>query len=214
MSAQPTSARLIISVTLAGLLAGLLLAATYRVTQPLIEANQQKATETAIFQVLPGTDHFESFWAHDGILEPIENPLSIRADQQVVYLGRDGQNQMTGFAIPAAGPGFQDTIKVLYGFDPNKREIIGFQVLDSRETPGLGDKILKDPAFLGSFKHLAVEPVILLQTKGPPQHNNEVDAISGATISSRAIVNLLNKNLNPLLDLLSQKAQAEGGPHE
>ena len=45
--------------------------------------------------------------------------------------------------------GYQDVIRILlYGYSPEHQAIVGMRVLESRETPGLGDKIEKDPAFL------------------------------------------------------------------
>ena len=93
--------------------------------------------------------------------------------------------------MPAAGPGFQDTIKLLYGLDAAGEKVIGLYVLESRETPGLGDRIYKDPKFVAEFAALAVEPAIKL-VKGHGAEPNEVDAITGATISSRAVVKILN----------------------
>ena len=65
-------------------------------------------------------------------------------------------------------------------------------VLESRETPGLGDKIYKDAKFVAEFRTLVVEPVIEL-IKGHGDKANQVDAITGATISSRAVVKILNQ---------------------
>ena len=65
------------------------------------------------------------------------------------------------------------------------------EVLESRETPGLGDKIIKDADFVGAFRDLAVEPAIVAVKSGRSR-DNEVDAISGATISSKAVVKIIN----------------------
>ena len=54
-------------------------------------------------------------------------------------------------AVPAAGPGFQDTIALLYGYQPAEQRVVGMEVLESRETPGLGDKIFKDAEFVAEF---------------------------------------------------------------
>ena len=66
------------------------------------------------------------------------------------------------------------------------------KVLESRETPGLGDKIYKDAKFVAEFRELVVDPVIEL-IKGHGERANQVDAITGATISSRAVVKILNQ---------------------
>ena len=95
--------------------------------------------------------------------------------------------------MPAAGPGFQDTIALLYGYRPGEKIVVGMEVLESRETPGLGDKIYKDAAFVGAFSALSVEPEIVAVKKGTKSQPNEIDAITGATISSKAVVRIINE---------------------
>ena len=68
------------------------------------------------------------------------------------------------------------------------------EVLESRETPGLGDKIYKDAEFVGGFSALSVEPEIVAVKKGTKSQPNEIDAITGATISSKAIVRIINES--------------------
>ena len=112
-------------------------------------------------------------------------------DQPSVYAAYGDDGRFIGYAIPAEGAGFQDTISLIYGYDPARKRIVGLQVLESRETPGLGDKIFSDQGFLGSFKDLAVEPQVDL-TKEKRTADNQVDAITGATISSTAVVKIVN----------------------
>ena len=92
-----------------------------------------------------------------------------------------------------AGPGFQDTIAILYGYKPGEKIVVGMEVLESRETPGLGDKIYKDAVFVAGFSALSVEPEIFAVKKGTKSQPNEIDAITGATISSKAVVRIINE---------------------
>ena len=114
-------------------------------------------------------------------------------DEQPIYGGYDDDGGFIGYAIPGAGPGFQDTIGLLYGYQPDRQLVIGMEVLESRETPGLGDKIYKDADFVANFKELLVEPEIVAVKKGKKSKPNEVDAITGATISSKAVVRIINE---------------------
>jgi electron transport complex protein RnfG len=107
-----------------------------------------------------------------------------------------------GYAIPADGSGFMDTIKLIYGFDPTRRVIVGMAVLDSRETPGLGDKIITDSEFHENFVALVVEPEIDAVKKGKKTAENQVDCITGATISSEAVVSILNRSTQRWLPVL------------
>jgi Na+-translocating ferredoxin:NAD+ oxidoreductase subunit G len=98
--------------------------------------------------------------------------------------------------------GFQDVILVMFGFDPEAGRILGMRILESKETPGLGDKIFKDEAFVAQFR---VAEVPMIPTKpgtgaGDPR---EVDTITGATISARTVINIINnrvERMRPLLD--------------
>lgn len=107
------------------------------------------------------------------------------------FAGFDDSGSLVGFAFEAEGGGFQDVIRLIYGFDPKAREIVGMRILESRETPGLGDKIYKDPKFVHGFDALAVDPEIVLVKGAGSGKENEVHAITGATISSRAVVEIL-----------------------
>jgi electron transport complex protein RnfG len=97
--------------------------------------------------------------------------------------------------------GYQDVIGVIYGYSFAEEAIIGMQVLESKETPGLGDKIETDPAFLQNFERLDVSLVddlsevanpIVPVKHGEKTHPWEVDGITGATISSVAIAKILD----------------------
>ena len=114
-------------------------------------------------------------------------------DEPVIYGGYDEAQAFVGYAIPAAGPGFQDTIAILYGYIPGKKQVVGMEVLESRETPGLGDKIYKDAVWVAGFSALSVEPEIIAVKKGTKSSPNEIDAITGATISSKAVVRIINE---------------------
>ena len=187
------SLRLIFTLALAGLAAGLVLVSVFLATQPLIQRNQAEELEAAIFRVLPGATSCKAFVLSEGGLVAIEDEAALPSGE-AVYAGYDAQGTLIGYGIPGQGAGFQDTIKLIFGFDPARRLIIGMQVLESRETPGLGDKILKDQIFLENFHALQVDPEILSVKHGTKSLPNQVDAISGATISSKAIVTILNQS--------------------
>ena len=74
--------------------------------------------------------------------------------------------------------------------------------MESRETPGLGDKIIADPHFKANFSELKVDPKIELVKKGEKVSPNQVDAITGATISSKAVVAIISKGNADWLDKL------------
>ena len=193
---EPSSFKLIIALAIAGLLSGFVLVGTYIYTKPLIDANKAKALQEAIFKVLSDCDSYEELSLINGELILSEKGTKANEEVKKVFIGYNKNKEFIGFAIPGAEPGFQDIIGVIFGYDPINKKIIGFEVLESKETPGLGDKIFKDLPFQENFKALNVEPEILIVKNGLKSNTNEVEAITGETISSKAIVRLLNNSMN------------------
>lgn len=182
-----------------GLLCGLIIVSVFQLTQPMIERNKAEALQRAIFQVLPGARSSATFRA--SAQERFEK-LEGRADgAALVYAGYDDENRLAGIAVEAQGMGYQDVIHVLYGYSFAEDAIVGIRVLGSRETPGLGDKIETDPDFLANFERLAValtddlaaiaHPIEFVK-KGQKQEPWQIDGITGATISSKAIAGILS----------------------
>lgn len=185
---QPSSARLVATLAVAGLCSGVVIVGAHRVTLPRIEAHQAAALERAVLEVLPGAVRFEPLlW--DGT-QLVAAPAG-SSGGETIFIGRAGDGRPIGFAIPAAGAGFQDTIRVLFGVTEGAQRAVGMVILESRETPGLGDRIYKDPKFVAEFRDLALEPAVEL-VKGHGEAPNQVDGITGATISSGAVVRILN----------------------
>jgi electron transport complex protein RnfG len=156
---------------LAGMCSGLALVGIFLLTLPRIERNRAEALEAAIFEVLQGATERVTYVLREGLLARFESPSGSLPKEEAVYAGYDQAGELVGFAIPAEGPGFQDTIKLIYGYDPTRRRVVGMQVLESRETPGLGDKIIKDDSFVDCFRDLAISPDVVAVKKGRKQDN-------------------------------------------
>jgi electron transport complex protein RnfG len=197
---EPSSLRLVATLGLAGLLSGLIIVGVYEATLPAIEAYKAKVLREAVFKVLPGVERMQPMVYLDDQL--VASDDETKADE-VLFAGYAADGKLVGYAIPTAGPGFQDIIRVLYGYLPDKRQVSGMEVLESRETPGLGDKIYKDLDFVANFDALAVDPEIVAVKKGTKTQPNQVDAITGATISSKAVVRIINEANQRWLERLS-----------
>ena len=190
---EPGSARLALSVALAGLISGIAIIGIYEATLPTITANKARLLREAVFKVLPGVSRMQQLGFVDGSLKPLGEDDKAVDEDMTLYGGYDTDGRFIGYAIPSDGPGFQDTISLLYGYLPGKGRIVGMEILDSRETPGLGDKIYKDAVFVANFSNLVADPEIVTVKKGTRNAPNEVDAITGATISSKAVVRIINE---------------------
>ncbi len=200
MAGIPETPRLVLTLTLAGLLSGTFLVGIDAITAPMIAANRAAFYEKAGYDVLPGAERLERFEWRDGALGKAAEAADGEA-REWVYAGYLENGELAGYAIPGEGAGYQDTIRLLYGFDPEQRRIIGMFVLESKETPGLGDQIYKDQDFVAAFRDLAVAPEVVL-VKGSAAADNEVAGITGATVSSKAVVKIINQTNGRWLERL------------
>lgn len=192
-----------------GIVCALMIVLTYEGTLPRIERLKAEALEKAIFKVIPGIASTRAYYLNEN------NGFSALNDGEVlgqlVYAGYDENNKFKGVAIEASGQGYADVIRILYGYNPDKQVINGFNVLESKETPGLGDKIEKNPKFLANFEALdvslvddqsAVKNKVITVKHGTKENAWEVDGITGATISSRAIGNIIGTSTEHLVPLI------------
>jgi len=184
------------------LISGILVVLVYQVTLPAIQENRRIALERAISKVLPGAVSKANFrLTEDGQIRLDESEVSSSSD--TIYAGYDNSGMLVGLAMVAAAPGYADIIRILYGYSIECECITGINVLESKETPGLGDKIEKDPEFLKNFEALdgkleagkmKLLNEIITVKHGTKKHPWEIDAISGATVSSKAIGKMLNNS--------------------
>ena len=204
-----------------GTLCGLLIVTVFVLTLPIIEQNQAAFLQSAVFKVVPGAVSKQSFFLdEDGAFRPAQPGDS---PPQTVHAGFDADGKLVGVAIQGQGMGYADTIRVLYGYAPQGQAIIGMQVLASKETPGLGDKIEKDAEFLQNFVALDVSLGADGQTINNPivpvKHGEksaawQIDSITGATISSKAIAKILREGSAawvPLIRAQLNMLQQAGG---
>ncbi len=187
---EPGSTRLVATLGFAGLLSGLILVSVYEATLPTITAYKAKVLQEAVFRVLPGTTRLQRLAYREEKLTVVEK---VGRDEESIFGGYDTQGNLVGYAIPGSGPGFQDIIRLLYGYLPAQRKVVGMEILESRETPGLGDKIYKDAEFVANFDDLSIDPQVVVVKKGNKAAANEIDAITGATISSKAVARIINQ---------------------
>jgi electron transport complex protein RnfG len=201
--------KLLMTLGVAGALAGLLLVTVYEWTQPRIEAYRAKMLKAAVLEVLGGPQSYTTLYVVDGALTPdLPDGADARSLDQV-YMGVGADGGPDGFAVPAAKSGYQDVISVLFGFDPSTGTLRGMKVLSHKETPGLGDAIEKDEAFYGQFDGRKV-PLVGVKAGTGAGGDAEIDMITGATISSRCVVNAINEALEKVQPLIEAYEPAGG----
>ncbi|MDT8368548.1 MAG: FMN-binding protein [Longimicrobiales bacterium] len=192
--ARTASPRLVATLALAGALAGLVLVAVHQWTQPRILEHQARVLQEAVTEVLGGPESTHTYFRVEGAwtARPPADADTASADR--VYIGFDATGAPIGVALAAGEPGFQDIIRIIFGYDPGAGVVLGMKVLESRETPGLGDKIEKDSTFVAEFRGVTT-PLIGVKAGRARGDDAEVHLITGATISSRAIIDIINHRL-------------------
>lgn len=203
---QPATRSFSIIAVLTGIamISGFLVVLTSQLTAPLIAENQRLAIEAAVTKVIPGSITHRKFMLLGHELKPAEKGV----EGQAIYAGYDVDGKLLGIAAKAGAQGYAGMIYLLYGYDPQCQCIRGIKVLKMAETPGLGDKIIKDADFQKNFNQLdarldpqqiaLLNPIVTVK-HGSKKEAWEVDAISGATISSKAVGKALNKSAQSLL---------------
>jgi len=197
-------------VTLGGvaMLSGLLVVLTWQLTLTPIQENQRVMIEKAIFQIIPDAQQRQSYIFTEKGLEAFDSKkIGLK-----FYAAYDKQGRLKGIAAEAAAQGYADMVRLLYSYDPQCECIRGFSIIKMTETPGLGDKILTDKNFLANFNALDASlsadkktlnhPIVTVK-HGSKKNPWEIDAISGATITSKAVGKAINQGAEQLLPKLS-----------
>lgn len=149
------------------------LALTDSVTADTIAANEQVDKEQSMQNVCPDASRFEE------------------VVPEVLYKGLDAGGAVVGYAVSTASQGYGGQVKVMTGISGN--EIIGVDVFyNDDETPGLG-KNTSNPSFRDQFKGLSVLTDIAVNKDNDTGNAQSVDAVTSATISSRAVTAAVNE---------------------
>ncbi len=179
-----TSIKMILVLTLISAFSGGLLSFWDNYTSQKIEEYKQQETQAAAKEVLPDSDRKEKLLAGDFTF-------------YVAY--KDGD--IRGVAFVAEGGGFQDIISIMAGVTPDFEQYTGLTILEQKETPGLGTKIAWDPSrkgcetwFTDQFKGKSTGQLTYVKNQ-EAEGDTEIEAITGATISSKAVIDILNKHL-------------------
>jgi electron transport complex protein RnfG len=191
---EVSSFRLVATLALAGALAGLLLVFVDQATAPAIAAYKAEELRKAVKEVLKEPASYDTLYLVEGKLTP-EAPAD-GASADVVYAGYDAEGNRVGFAMAHREAGFQDFIELIFGYDAKSNALLGMKILESKETPGLGDKIFLDDDFVDQFTR-GVETPLEPVKKGEATEENrkDVETITGATISSKAVIQIINNAL-------------------
>jgi len=173
--------KMVLILTLFACVSGGVLSLIYRFASPLIEANMLEEQRSSIFIVVPGAESYEEK-SVDGI---------------TYFECKNSSGGVAGIALPEQGNGYQGVIKLMVGLTPDLEKITGIEVLEQVETPGLGGRIGEE-SFQSQFKNVSVEPEVEYVKNQEPEKENQIRAVTGATISSRSVVAIINGAIDDL----------------
>ena len=183
--------------------------------RPLIEANKLAATIRQIPALVQGADSAASAKVKPLVVSVGEGAARARYE---AFRALTGEGKQVGWVIKAGGKGFAGKIELLIGLDAPAERITGLHILEQVETPGLGDKIHEGDAqnkgFLWAFYNHhpdASRPLEVVKSAPDPGKPNAIQAVTGATISSRSVCNIVNDALSkPLRGALRAASAAAG----
>ena len=187
--------RLVATLAVAGILAGILIAFVNQHTKPIIDAYRAEQLQLAVYEVLPAAARYNTYYLVDGGLSADLPAGAKESEYKRVYAGYNEADEPVGVALSRGESGFQDVIMVIFGYDPVEKTLSGMKVLESKETPGLGDKIFKDLDFVGQFFARPQTPLNAIKAGSGKGLPGEIDAITGATISSKVVVSVINNGV-------------------
>lgn len=209
-AATPAGA-MIRTLGLVSALCGLIIVGAYQGTLGAVAANKRIALERSVFKVIPTARSIAEFDAVPGQgVRPAGKDAAAGAIR--FFAAYDAAGQLAGIAAEGSAKGYADNVRIMFGYDPGRQCIAGIGVVAMRETPGIGDKILTDQEFLANFTALDVrlnrELSALTNDVKTVKHGSktnpwQIDAISGATITSRAVGRAINDAAQALLPTLA-----------
>ena len=178
---------------------GLLLALTNAAWAPRIAQNQTDKFDTLAGQMLAETQTFKT--EIKGMPVESQQGKIIKTD---IKKALDASGQCTGWAFEAQGSGFADKITIVITIDADFEKLMGFGVIASNETPGFGDQI-KDDYFKKQFEGAPAELLTLAKAGDRGKIDSEIIAITGATVSSEAVVRIMNSYTTQVKKQLQDK---------
>ncbi len=174
------------------LVLGFILALVYGITKDPIDAANLATAQASYQAVFEDADSFETLEydqdAADELLD--ENGYSDTIDD--IEAAKDADGNTLGYVITVtAKDGSQGSITFAVGIR-NDGTVNGYSITDISETPGLGMKA-EDEAFYSQFEGKLVDSFTVV--KQTPASDNEIEAITGSTITSKAMANGCNAAL-------------------
>jgi electron transport complex protein RnfG len=178
------------------LIFGTALAAVQVNLSGVIAANKLNETLERVPELVWGAATAARMASQNASVDITPGTVTIKKDLKTSYYNLfrvTHEGKLAGWVIKAGGQGYADKIEIIIGLDPSADTITGLFVLQQKETPGLGNKITF-PRWRNQFiRKKTGTPLVV--TKDKSQTPNAIDAVTGATISSRSVTGIVNRTI-------------------
>jgi electron transport complex protein RnfG len=162
----------------------------------VIAANKLDETLERVPELIWGNATAAKLASENVAVDITPGTVTIKKDHKTAYYRLFRvihESKLAGWVVKAGGQGYADKIEILIGLDPGVDTITGLFVLEQKETPGLGNKIVF-PGWRNQFIQKKTN-MPLVVAKGNIQAPNAIDAVTGATISSRSVTGIVNRTI-------------------
>ncbi len=184
---------------------GLLIAMTNAALSDRIERNKAAKLNDLTKTLLPGAE----------IFQPVEADIQVELpdgakEKAKIFEVFSGAKERLGWSFNAHGTGFAGPIELVLTVDRDFQKIMGFDVLASSETPGFGDQIKSD-YYRKQYAGAPAEQLTLAKSGDPTFVDAQIVAITGATVSSQAIIDIVNTFLTQIKSQMQEKGLIGNG---
>ena len=183
---------------------GLLIAVANAAWSGQIETNRISKLSKLMTSVLPAASEFKV------VIEKQPITLNNKKFQTDISRASDTSGNTIGWSFIVTGSGFADKIELVVGVDAAFEKLTGYDVLYANETPGFGDKI-KTAFFKNQFKEIPAGTLELLKAGPSDVSDEKIIAITGATVTSDAVVKAMNGFLSQVKQALIEKGLLTNG---
>ena len=176
--------KITLSLVVIFIAAGVIMGVTYKYTSPVRFDAEKKEKEEALKEMAPdATDPIKPAgqWTNHG--------------KSFEYYAATSSGRPVAYIASTAGKGYSSYIQMLVSLGTDLK-IKDIKVLHHAETPGLGDQVEDRALFLDQFKGKGLSQLVLVKS----ETKENIQAISGATISSRAVTNGVKDAVQTLVD--------------
>jgi len=178
---------------------GLLIAVTNAGLSGRIEQNRIAKLNALTKALLPDAERFQ----------PLDADITVQLldgskEKVTIFQAFSGDGRRVGWSFNAHGTGFAGPIELVVAVDKDFQKLMGFNVLSSSETPGFGDQVKSD-YFRKQFTGAPADKLILTKTGSAAAVDSQIVAITGATVSSQAVVSIVNTFTTQIKNQMREK---------